>query len=244
MFRDEDSPAKPYLLLTCEHGGREVPAPYRRVFAGQQELLRTHRGSDIGALGVGLRMAARLSTPIVFSTVTRLLVDLNRSEDHPEVFSELSRHLCEQERQRVLEVFYRPYRRCVLDTIAAAIHAGHRVVHLGVHTCTDVLAGVRRELDIALLFDEARPHEAGFCEAYRSAILRQEGDLRCPFNQPYRGADDGLTTALRAQFAPEEYLGIEIEIRQGMVGRAAHQQRVGDLLSEAVSCVWATTPAP
>jgi predicted N-formylglutamate amidohydrolase len=96
-----------------------------------------------------------------------------------------------------------------------------------------------RDLDIALLFDDARVREEDFCERWRSE-LRQKlaGDLRYRFNEPYHGADDGLTTTLRSRFAPEDYLGIEIELRQGMVLRSSEQNAAGDLLASALgSCL-------
>ena len=37
-------------------------------------------------------------------------------------------------------------------------------------------------------------------------------------NYPYRGSSDGLTTTLRGLFADPDYLGIEIEVNQALVG--------------------------
>jgi len=223
-----------FILLTCEHGGRDVPHAYRRLFRGQRAVLESHRGSDPGALGVALRMASRLAAPIIFSTVTRLLVDLNRSLDRPDLHSEFTAGLTEDERRRVVDAFYRPYRDSVARSVACATRAGHRVLHLGVHSCADVLRGEQRELDIALLFDEARTRERDFARAYREALAVRAGELRVPLNEPYRGADDGLTTALRGEFPEDRYLGLEIELRQGLIRRPSEQRAAGDLLAAAL----------
>ncbi len=220
----------PFVLVTCEHAGREVPPEYARLFRGAVEALRSHRGWDPGAFPVAQRLAAHASAPLIASTVTRLLVDLNRSPDRPDTFSERTRVLPEAERARILDRFYTPHRDAVTRTLRAVIEAGHRAVHLGVHSCTDVLDGRTRDLDIALLFDEGRPLERAFCEAWRSAMLARRPDLRFPFNEPYRGADDGLTTTLRGLFRPEAYLGIEIELRQGFVRTSRGQRDAADLL--------------
>lgn len=176
-------------------------------------------------------MASRLSTPIIFSTVTRLLIDLNRSLGQPDTFSEFSGTLSEALRRRIIDEHYRPYRESVMRTVESAVGSGHRVLHLGVHSCVDVLHGERRELDISLLFDEARGLEREFAKRYRDSMVEHAADLRCPFNKPYLGADDGLTTTLRGLFPDECYLGIEIEIRQGMIRTPPEQQAVGDLLA-------------
>lgn len=223
-----------WVLLTCEHGGRDVPSAYGGLFRGAKTVLDSHRGYDIGALGVALRMASRLSVPIIFSTVTRLLIDLNRSLDQPDVGSEFTRDMTDNEREAIADAFYHPYRDSVEAAVAAATTAGHRVLHVGVHSCTDVLHGSTRDLDIALLFDEARPLEEAFCTGLRASLLSLEPGLRYRFNEPYRGADDGLTTTLRGVFPPESYLGIEIELRQGMVTGAEQQRVAADLLGEAV----------
>jgi predicted N-formylglutamate amidohydrolase len=234
VSHDGDAQQPTFVLLTCEHGGNEVPAAYKQLFRGHGAVLESHRGYDIGALGVALHMASRLSAPIIFSTVTRLLVDLNRSLDQPDVFSEFTADLSEGERRRVVDTFYRPHRASVARTIACAVGSGSRVLHLGVHSCTDVLHGERRELDIALLFDETRTHEAGFAHRYRDAMTSLAESLRCPFNEPYRGSDDGLTTTLRSAYPQESYLGIEIEVRQGMIIGEAEQRTTGDLLAAAL----------
>lgn len=237
MFHSQ--PGDPaFVLLTCEHGGHDVPPDYKILFRGASKVLASHRGYDIGALGVSLQLASRLSLPIVFSTVTRLLVDLNRSADHPDAFSEFTRNLPEQQRNQILAAFHAPHRESVERTVALAIAAGRRVMHLGVHSCTDVLHGSTRDFDVSLLFDENRSHEEELCDRFRSSLRMHADDLRYAFNEPYNGADDGLTTTLRSRFAPELYLGIEIEVRQGMIHRPSEQAAVGDLLANAMqSCM-------
>jgi predicted N-formylglutamate amidohydrolase len=176
-------------------------------------------------------MAARLAAPIIFSTTTRLLVDLNRSLDAADLFSEFTRDLGEQERDRILAEHYRPYRDRVFATLDGLIGMGERVLHIGVHSCTDVLDGQARKLDVALLFDPARASEASFCDQWRDALRQASPELQCPFNEPYEGTDDGLTTALRKRHAGSKYAGIEVEVRQGLVTVAQEQRAMGDLLS-------------
>lgn len=218
------------VLLSCEHGGNAVPPDYAHLFRDAGEALTTHRGYDIGALGVAMRIASTLACPIVFSTTTRLLIDLNRSLDSPSLFSEFSRVLPEDERGRVVDRFYAPYRRNITQLVSSLIQSGRRVVHVGIHSFTDMWEGRRREIDLALLFDEARPSEASFCERWQLAMQAGSDGLRHRFNEPYRGSDDGLTTELRGRFTPDRYLGLEVEVRQGLLGNEAAQSEFGDLL--------------
>ena len=91
-----------------------------------------------------------------------------------------------------------------------------------------------RVLDIALLFDETRNLGPDLCEHFRDSLRELAPGLRYPFNEPHRGDDDGLTTTLRSVFPTESYLGIEIEVRQGMIREAAQQRDTGDLLARAL----------
>ena len=84
--------AKPIsLLITCEHGGNRIPPRYRPLFRGFEALLQTHRGFDPGALTMARELAKAFKAPLFVSTVSRLLVDLNRSIGHPRLYSEATR---------------------------------------------------------------------------------------------------------------------------------------------------------
>ncbi len=230
----EAGPSADLLLLTCEHGGNDVPPIYAHLFTDAAAVLDTHRGYDLGALNVALRIASQQSAPLVFSTTTRLLIDLNRSMDSPTRLSEFSRVLNETDRAQLVDQFYRPYRENVSRLVRSAIHAGHRVVHVGIHSFTDVMHGITRELDLALLFDTSRPDEVSFCQRCHNAMLPGAHGLRLRFNEPYHGSDDGLTTTLRQHFAPGRYLGLEVEIRQGLLAQTPAQLTIADLLSDGL----------
>lgn len=241
MCRDDwlDSGRTHLVLLTCEHGGNEVPYDFQHLFLTAEADLASHRGWDIGALGVANRLAARLAAPLVCSTVTRLLVDLNRSADRPDTLSEYTRGLSDLARAEVLARHYHPHRQTVLRIVEAATSAGHTVVHLGIHSCTDELHGQTRELEVSLLFDEARSREAAFCRDVQIELRRLDDRIRCPFNVPYRGSDDGLTTTLRGLHDPSVYLGIEIEVRQSLITQPDQQHAWADRLADALSTVLA-----
>ena len=81
------------FLVTCEHGGNQIPAAYADLFCGWQARLCSHRGYDIGALVMARALAAALQAPLVASTVSRLLIDLNRSLSSPQAWSDATRGL-------------------------------------------------------------------------------------------------------------------------------------------------------
>lgn len=202
------------LLITCEHGGHRIPAAYRALFATHQALLQTHRGFDIGALDLARGLAGALAAPLVAATVSRLLVDLNRSPGHPRLHAASVAHLPLEARQRLLRRHYQPYRDRVERLVRQAIAAHGRVIHLGVHSFTPELAGRLRHADIGLLYDPARAGEAGLCARWQIALQTRVPGLVVRRNYPYTGKADGLPAWLRRRLPAEVYIGIELEVNQ------------------------------
>ena len=199
------------LLITCEHGGNRIPPRYRAAFASAARALASHQGYDPGALALAREFARRLAAPLVYSTTSRLLIELNSSLWHARCFSRYAQRLPNALRSEVVERYYRPYRDQVKAHVARGLQRGKRVVHLSCHSFTPRLAGVVRHADIGLLFDPARAAEARLCAAWAARLARAGVHVRR--NYPYKGTADGLTTDLRAGFGPR-YLGIEIEVNQ------------------------------
>jgi predicted N-formylglutamate amidohydrolase len=234
--------AEPYrIILSCEHGGHHIPAAYRPLFAGREELLATHRGYDIGILPFARHLARELDATLHAAEVSRLLVDLNRSRRSPTLFSEVTRQLPAGERKEILRRYYDPYREAVTQAVAEGLRNGH-VLHLSIHSFTPELHGVVRRADIGLLYAPTRPAEAEFCRRWQAAINRLDPALRVRRNYPYRGVSDCLVTTLRRHFGDERYLGVEIEVNQQLPqGEAGHWHRVRQVLLESLRA--AATPA-
>lgn len=202
------------VLVTCEHGGHDVPEPYRDLFAGREDLLASHRGWDRGALPFARWFSRVLEAPLRFSTTTRLLVDLNRSADNRWVFSEFTRTLSTEERRRVLARWHEPYRKGVARDVAEGMRDGASLLHLAVHTFTPVVNGSVRRTDVGLLYDPTRGSERALVELWAEALGHRLPGSVIRRNDPYRGATDGLTTGLRQLYPDPRYLGIEIEVSQ------------------------------
>jgi predicted N-formylglutamate amidohydrolase len=227
------------LVLSCEHGGNAVPRAWARLFAGAARLRASHRGWDPGALALARVLARELGAPLFAARITRLLVDLNRAEDNPAVFSELTRALPADVRADLLARWHRPHRTRVVTAIDRLVGRGRAVVHVAVHSFTPVLDGVVRTADIGLLYDPARPRERALATSWRAALAACDPSLRVRANYPYRGTSDGLTRALRRRHGDRVYAGIELEVNQRLVADrrrfAALQSAVARSLARAIN---------
>jgi predicted N-formylglutamate amidohydrolase len=234
--QQQNAPRIDAVVITCEHGGNRIPASFRRLFDGKESVLESHRGYDPGALALARRCAAVLGAPLFYSTISRLLVELNRSIGHPSLFSKVTKLLPSEERKVLLDRYYRPYRDEVERVISEQTRRRRRVLHLSVHTFTPVLDGRVRRADVGLLHDPKRIGETGFCDAWRRCLKLVAPDLRVWLNYPYRGTADGFTTYLRKRFSASRYLGIELEVNQRFpLGGRAEWQRVQRIIAKTLA---------
>jgi len=177
-------------------------------------LLQSHRGWDLGILDIFdyLKKEADFSA---FSTISRLLIEKNRSLHHKDLFSEITKPLSSSLRYEIIKEFYLPYRNEVELNIKTYINKGEDVLHLSLHSFTPILNGKIRNTDIGILYDPKKEVELFWVKKMK---LKMESlaNFKIRRNYPYLGTADGFTTYLRKKF-PKNYSGIEIELNQGLL---------------------------
>lgn len=200
------------FLLTCEHGGNDIPEEFLKDFQAANEILNSHRGYDPGALDL-FHSLEKLADFSNYSTKSRLLIELNRSPGHPQLFSEFLNHYSKVEKDDIISRYYLPYRTLIEDKIENWISKGEKVIHLSIHSFTPLLAGKIRKADIGLLYDPSRAAEKEFVKELKKDLLQRLPALHIRFNYPYLGTADGFTTYLRKKIGGS-YAGIELEVNQ------------------------------
>ena len=202
------------ILLTCEHGGNQIPKKYADAFGSHKKILNSHRGWDIGALAIVKEVQRRLKVPLIFSEVSRLLIDLNRSPHHPKRFSKFTGSLPIRDRAEIEEQFYNPYRNAVFGKLSKT-KIKRLKLHFSFHSFTPVLNGEVRTCDLGILYDPKRPGEKTTASRLKQSLKAAFPNYVIRSNYPYRGAADGLPSFLRKTIT--NYCGIEIEINQALL---------------------------
>jgi len=168
-------------------------------------------------------LARAFGAPLVASSISRLLVDLNRSIGHPRLFSAATRGAPSTVRDAIVAQYYHPYRTQVERLVRQSLSRGRRVIHVSSHSFTPQLDGKVRRADVGLLYDPGRHGEAELCARWKASLARFAPELRVRRNYPYAGKGDGLTSYLRRLFPYRAYVGIELEINQSMVFAAGRR---------------------
>ena len=213
----------------CDKAEGEIFVDAQKCQGGDPEKFhgadKSRRGRDYGsrsdnyhdqyALEIATTLAQTFNAPLLAATMSRLLVDCNRTPASRNLFSVYARPLARKERERVRATWHTPHQEAVTKAVTQSIAAGARVLHVAVHTFTPVLHGQVRTADLGLLYDPARPEERTLCARWLTELRRTAPKLRLRRNYPYLGRTDSLPTLLRSRFPGQNYLGIEVEINQG-----------------------------
>lgn len=222
------------IIFTCEHAGNKINDEFMQCFTDAENDINSHKGIDFGALDLFNAFVSNGSDFSIFSETCRLLIDLNRSLQSESLFSSYTRNLPIDTKEKIIELFYLPYRDKVVEEVEKFIKDGHQIIHLSIHSFTPVLNSEKRKNDIGLLFDPSRKDEYDFCKIWKNEIEQLSNEFTVMFNYPYNGTDDGLTTYLRNLY-PLNYLGIELEVNQKNSVNNRFNENIKNLLTASFS---------
>lgn len=200
-----------FYVVSCEHGGNRIPAAYVDLFHGWQAFLSSHRGYDPGALIMARDLAVALQAPLVASTVSRLLVDLNRSLSNPRVVGcDPGAIADEQAGDRIAPL------RAIPGAADGDCGGSGRGWEEGgpcfSHSFTPILDGQVRNADIGLLYDPARLGEVAVAARWKAALAEQSGELRVRRNYPYQGRTMDWPPRCAAASRPASMSGLRLNL--------------------------------
>jgi predicted N-formylglutamate amidohydrolase len=218
------------IVLVADHASNCVPEGI--ALGVPPDLLSQHIAVDIGVEGVAERMARRHGIPAHLATISRLVIDLHREEDHPGLVpSESDGHLIPgnigADLDARLNRFYRPYH----EAMAAWLDRAQPKLILSLHSFTPKLATSEEERpwEVALLYNQDD-------RAARHAIrLFGEQGLTVGDNEPYSGRDLNATMNRHAEAHGRHYCAIEV--RQDLITTRAEQSRWAAMIADVAGRV-------
>lgn len=227
------------FFFTCEHAGNQIPQRFRKLFGKNKGVLKTHRGWDPVAHEVGAMIAKKLASPYIFTKLSRLVVDMNRSPESPTALSRWTKTLSLDDQAAIFDDYYHPYRHLIQNHVQHRLK-NRRVIHFGMHSFSPYLDPARVSCDIGILFDPKSRLETKIAENLRSHLSRLFPDLGIRMNYPYRGDADGLTTDLRKKHGKRIYAGLEIEFNQAFLRKLKKRRSLSPFAFNFSVCLAST----
>jgi predicted N-formylglutamate amidohydrolase len=226
------------LVLLADHAGRVVPDEYGDLGLPAAEFDR-HIAYDIGVERVTRRLAELTGAPALMANFSRLLIDPNRGEDDPTLIRQLydgtvvpgNYPMSPEERERRLDLFYRPYHDAVGSMIASVHQAtGAAPFVFSIHSFTPVLQGHVRPWHVGILWDLDDRAPKALID-----MLSEDATLVVGDNEPYDGALRGDTMFRHA--IVNGYAHALVEIRQDLIADDRSADQWAERLAPIVDAV-------
>jgi predicted N-formylglutamate amidohydrolase len=240
VWTELDGAANSALLLIGDHAANHVPAALTLGLSAAQ--MASHIAWDIGVAPLARALCGTLDCPAILGAVSRLVVDLNREEDAPQLIPLTSdghtipgNALTPAERVARIARYWRPYHA----RIAAQIAVQRPTLLISLHSFTPQLESRR---------GEARPWEVGILynnddRAARIALpLLAAAGVVAGDQLPYSGKLLNATMNRHGEGTGTAYLGIEM--RQDLIGDPRGVARWAERLVPVIMAVTASLIPP
>ena len=225
--------ASPFFI-SCDHAGNAIPRALGDLGLSPADRER-HIAWDSGALGVAHALSSILDAPLVAQTYSRLVIDCNRPEAHPELIVERSEatdvpgntRLSAAERHQRQTAIYDPYHATIGKLLDDRDRRRLQTVFISVHSFTPVYLGERRPWQIGVLY--------GRDDRLARLVLqhlRADDGLTVGDNEPYR--IDEKDRGLPEHAIERGLLNVLFELRQDVITDVAPQRAWGSRLARVL----------
>ena len=230
------------FVFVCEHASNRIPDAFNHIGISKSAQL-SHAGWDIGALVLAKALSHKLSSPLVASTVSRLIYDCNRAPDSDTAIVSGSeteaivgnQNVSHAQRLQRVETIYQPFSNALSSVLDRRQATNTTTSLVTVHSFTPVFHGQVREVDLGVLHD----NDSQLADKILS-IATKHTTLRIERNQPY-GPTDDVTHTLIKHAIPRKIANVMLEIKNDLLIEPDSIEMVSDdlcaLLAEAANDV-------
>ncbi len=224
------------VLLVCDHASKVIPEGYGDLGLSG-EALTHHSVWDIGALDLSRALSAALDAPFIPAPVSRLIVDVNRAHDAPDIMPATAEgarvpgneNLSAAERAERIARYHEPFHAAIEALLNKRRDIGAVVA---IHSFTPTFFGAARPWHVGILHDD----DTRLADPMLAALGREAG-LPVGRNVPY-APSDGVYYTLSRHARSRGYLAMMIEVRNDLLrdetNIALWAKRLGKALNEAL----------
>ena len=220
---------KANVVLICDHASNFIPDAYESLGLGE-DMLATHIAWDIGAEGMTRHLSQLLDAPAILARHSRLLVDTNRTVDDLTSILEVSdgvriygnEGISGDERSLRIKNFHKPFHAVCDEVIKPRLDQTPHII--GVHTFTHIFGGLKRDLELAVLWSHDRRLADKFGKAFEGL------GFSVGWNEPYSGEE--FFNTMDRHGGDNNLPHATLEVRQDLVADAAGQAKYAQIIAE------------
>jgi len=221
------------FVILCDHASNHIPGPFGNLGLSHEEQ-QDHIAWDPGAIGVAREMARLMDAPLIYPTISRLIVDCNRPEDAPDLIPAISESTRVPGNQNVdqdelvlrLNMSHRPFHNTIEDVLSERRSRGQSTALVSVHTFTATYRDVPRPWEIGVLSHQDRRLADPLIAALKAKTSYCVGD-----NEPYAPKDRVYYT-LDRHGEQNGLPSVMLEIRNNEVRDPKAERLWAELLAE------------
>lgn len=206
------------FVFVCEHASNRIPLEYNNLGIAE-DVQQSHAGWDIGALELSQRLSYQFDSPLIASTVSRLVYDCNRAPESDTAIVTRSENdtipgnltLSIDQRKHRVDTIYQPFADLLSSLLENRRSKNIDTILVTMHSFTPVMRGQARAVEIGLLHDT----DSRFVDDMLR-IAQHIESYKIERNQPY-GPDDDVTHTLTTHAMPHQLLNVMIEVRNDLL---------------------------
>jgi predicted N-formylglutamate amidohydrolase len=228
------------LFIFADHASRHIPKLLNDMGLSGDDLTR-HIAHDIGTMGLLEGLCERFGCAGQAAVVSRLVIDVNRDPNGAGLIPEISDgtiipgnvNISVAERTRRIGACHTPYHAALGENIERAARDTDDPLIVSLHSFTPNLrdGGQFRMTEIGLLH-KSDPKTA---ELIRTQFMRMGRNFSVGMNHPYSAFD--LNYTVDVQVTPRGLRHVTFEIRQDLMGDAAGERDMVDVLARVIGRV-------
>lgn len=210
------------FILVCCHASNIFPPQFGDLGLSHEQR-HDHISIDIGALETSLILADILDAPLIYSKVSRLVIDCNRDpKDFDSIPEKSAEHdiqgnlgLSEEQKLARVNFAYHPYHNKI-DEITK-IKTAQNPKFIAIHSFTPVYMGQKRELEIGVLIGD----NSGFGDNILN-YFQNHTEYHTMRDEPYN-PNERVYHTLKRHAVARNLPSVMIEIRNDLL--ASHENR-------------------
>lgn len=224
------------FVFVCEHASCRIPDEYQNLGVSA-EVARSHAAWDIGALSLSMLLSKRFDSPLVASTVSRLVYDCNRSPDSHTAFVVRSEFddvpgnltLTDEQRRQRVDTIYQPFSDQLSELLDHRLKSNINTTLVTIHSFTPTMRGKPRAVEVGVLHDR----DSRFADQLL-VLAPEHPRYAIERNQPY-GPDDDVTHTLKVHALPRQINNVMLEVRNDLLDCDESIEQIGELLFRLLS---------